>query len=347
MAALPPDNLSPTELPLPPWSTAGDGNLRRIGIELEMSGLTLDQLATVTADLLGLEVRQTSRYERTLTGDTAGDWLVELDFHMLKEMGRQARRQDDVLDDMRQTAEDLLHRVAETVVPLELVSPPLPMNRLAEVDVLIRSLRNAGATGSSDHLVHAFGMQFNPEIPNAEAKTLTAYLKAFLCLYDWLLRQADIDVTRRLTNYIDPFPLDYVRRVVDPDYNPDLETLMIDYLQANPTRNRALDWLPLFLHLDADCVARYTLDPLIKPRPALHYRLPSCEIHRTGWGLAQDWRHWLQVEHLAADSERLNACCTDYSEFLRRSGVQRWLSELDHSGWIQALEARWLDPSLQ
>jgi hypothetical protein len=36
---------------------------------------------------------------------------------------------------------------------------------------------------------------------------------------------------------------------------PDLDTLIDDYLEYNPTRNRALDFLPLFLHLDEDARA--------------------------------------------------------------------------------------------
>lgn len=334
-------------LPLPVRSQTKQGNLRRIGVELEMSGLTLGRLAEVVADSLQLEIVVSSRYERTLQGDPAGDWLVELDFNLLKEMGRQSRQRDDMLDDMRQTAEEMLHRVAETVVPLELVSPPLPMDRLCDVETLITALRDAGARGSSDHLVNAFGMQFNPEIPDARPATLTAYMQAFLCLYDWLLRQADIDMTRRLTTYVDPFPPDYVRQVVDPAYAPDLETLMADYLQANPTRNRALDWLPLFAHLDSDLVGRFTRDPLIKPRPALHYRLPSCEIHRADWQLSKDWRQWLQVEQLAAEPDRLAACCAEYSAYLGRSGMQRWLSVWEQTSWLSTLEGKWLDPSLR
>lgn len=323
--------------PLPPWPHNAQGDCRRIGIEIEMSGLSLDRLAEVTAQQLGLRSEIKSRYERLLTGDPAGDWLVELDFNLLKEMGRVDRRTDDVFDDVRHTAESLLHWVAETVVPLELVSPPLSMNRLSEVETLISALRNAGATGSSDHVVNAFGMQFNPEVPASDAATLTAYMKAFLCLYEWLLKRADINVTRRITTYIDPFPAEYVSVVLAPDYAPDLPTFIDDYLSANPTRNRALDWLPLFAYVDPDRVKAVTRDPLIKPRPTLHYRLPNCEIHRPDWGLSRDWHDWLEVERLAADPERLKACSEAYGRYLRQSSVHRWLT-----GWEQVVEEQWL-----
>lgn len=324
-------------LALPPWTTNADGEPRRIGIEIEMGGLELDRLASITADHFGLSVEASGRYERQLQGDPAGEWLVELDFNLLKEMGRETRSADVLLDDLRNTAEQMLGRAAEYVVPMELVSPPLPMTRLGEVEDLVQKLRAAGALGSSDNFIYAFGMQFNPEVPDTKATTLTAYMQAFMCLYDWLVKRAEINMTRRLTTYVDPFPLSYVRRVVSPTYQPSLDELIDDYLTDNPTRNRALDWLPLFAHLDPERVARFTQDPLIKPRPTLHYRLPNCEIHRPDWGLSRDWHDWLAVERLAADPERLRACCKAFSVYLGQSSVQRWLDD-----WAIEVEDVWL-----
>jgi hypothetical protein len=322
---------TPHALPLPPWRSNPEGQPRRIGVELEMTGPTLDELARVAADQLGCEVTETSRYERTLRGDTAGDWVVELDFHLLKQLGQTER------DGLMRSAEDALHVVAQTLVPIEIVSPPLPMQRLSEVEALIARLREAGAKGTGDHPLNAFGMQFNPEIPRADAATLTAYVRAFLCLYDWLFARAEINLTRRLTSYVDPFPLHYVRLVTAPDYAPDLPGLIDDYLRHNPTRNRALDLLPLFAHLDPVRVAAVTDDPLIKPRPAFHYRLPDCEIDRPGWGIAAAWNDWLQVERLAADPERLTGCCADYHDFITRPALQRWLGD-----WADEVAGRWL-----
>jgi hypothetical protein len=325
-------------LPLPPWRMNAQGEPRRIGVELEMSGLTLDMLARVTSDFLGTQVANNGRYERTLRGDPAGDWIVELDFHLLKTMGHERRDPEALADGLLQSAEDVLAWVAESLVPVELVSPPLPMERLPEVEALIVKLREAGAKGTSDHPVYAFGMQFNPEIPSADAVTLTAYLRAFLCLYDWLLQRSNIDITRRLTSYIDPFPVEYVRLVTGPDYAPELAELIDDYLFYNPTRNRALDLLPLFAHLDAPRVAAVTDDPLIKPRPTFHYRLPNCEIDRPGWGLYKAWSDWLQVERLAADPRRLAGCCADFHDFIARHALERWLGD-----WVEELEGQWLD----
>jgi hypothetical protein len=145
-------------------------------------------------------------------------------------------------------------------------------------------------------LRNAFGLQLNPEVPDTDAGTLRRYLQAFLCLADRLQARPRVD----------------------------------------PTRNRALDLLPLFLHLDPGRVRAAVDNPRAKPRPALHYRLPNCEVDHSGWGLGPAWRGWLQVEHLAADPVRLGAA---YARFLDRplgglfgnwaEEIEPWLAQID------------------
>ena len=323
-------------LATPPWLHNPEGNTRRVGVEIEMNGLTLDQVATLVADCLGLKVNAVGRYERVIRGDEAGDWIVELDFKLLKDMGREVRVPGYWEDELADTAEQTLAWLAEELVPVELISPPLPLPRLGEVETLIARLRAAGARGTSDALINAFGMQFNPEIPSRDSHTLVAVLKAFHCLYPWLSQRANINLTRQLTGYVSPFPMDYVRRVIARDYWPDQAQLIDDYLAHNPTRNRALDLLPLFTWLDAARVRRTTDDPLIKPRPTFHYRRPDSEIHLPNWGLHSAWNDWVAVERLAADRERLQGCCSAYQHYLD-DPLERLIGD-----WIYELERQWL-----
>ncbi|PLX66553.1 MAG: alpha-L-fucosidase [Azoarcus sp.] len=313
-----------------------DGTPRSVGVELEMNGFTLDALAGIVAESIGARIGSRGRYERVLIGDAAGEWVIELDFALLKQLGREHHDEETLAGGIGKSTEEVLSWLATPLVPLEVVSPPLPMARLGEVEGLIAHLHKAGARGTSDSLVNAFGMQLNVEIPGADADSIAAYLKAFLCLYDWLFARADIDVSRRVTSYVDPFPVDYVTRVLAPGYRPDRATLIEDYLDANPTRNRALDLLPLFLELDAPRVRRATDDPRIKPRPAFHYRLPDCEIGRPGWGLHCAWNDWIEVERLAADPERLSACGARYLEIVRNP-IKRLIDD-----WADEVERKWL-----
>ncbi len=307
-----------SSLPMPPRLHTRSGALRRIGVELEMQGLPIELMSALVAAQVGGTVEEISRYEHRVHGDAAGDWTVELDFAWLRGRGRQWRDERSALGPLDEAAEELLAAGSQAVVPMEVVSPPLPMTRLHEVEALIARLREAGARGTHDGLAFAFGLHLNPELPDTEAVTITRYLKAFMCLFDWLKAQARLDLLRRLMVYIDPFPAEYVRRVIDPGYRPDLPRLMDDYLQDNPTRNRALDLLPLFAHLDERRVRAAVDDPRIKPRPALHYRLPNCQIDEPGWGVRQAWCGWLQVERLAEEPTRLDDLCVRYLEFLDR-----------------------------
>lgn len=331
--------MAPVPLPMPPRAYTDDGALRRVGVELEMQGLDLDALAALVAEHVEGQVEVHGRYEQRITGDAAGDWQVEVDFAYLKDLGRQERGGEGVLAQIDEVAEDLLAAGSATLVPTEVVSPPLPMDRLDGLERLIARLRDAGARGTRDGLAFAFGVHLNPELPDTDAGTVTRYLKAFLCLFDWLRKRARVDLLRRLTPYIDPFPASYVRKVIEPSYQPDVAALIDDYLTDNPTRNRALDMLPLFAHLDEQRVRGVVDDPRIKPRPTLHYRLPNCEINEPGWGLRQIWCDWLQVEHLAWDPERLEEVSRRYLEFLDRplgrltedwaDLVEPWLIDLD------------------
>jgi hypothetical protein len=325
-----------TRLHLPPLQQTASGATRRVGVELEMSGLDGEEISAVVADKLKGRVERISDYEHQVHGDAAGPWCVELDFRFLKEWGRRPANESP-LRALDEAAEGLLRAGAERLVPWEVASPPLPLGRLHEVQALVERLRDAGARGTTAGVTYAFGLQLNPEMPSTEASVIARYLKAFLCLFDWLEDRAHVDLARRLTPYVDPFPLGYVRRVVDTGYWPEVPRLIDDYLVANPTRNRALDMLPLFAHLDADRVRRAVPDPRIRPRPALHYRLPNCEIDRPDWGIQIAWDDWLQVERLAAEPGRLDALCTAFCDFLDRPigrlleewapQVQPWLTD--------------------
>ncbi len=321
---------------MPPKTRRADGGPRRVGVEIELSGLDIDQTARLVAETIAGAVTSPSRYERSVTGDPAGDWQVELDFTLLKDLGRRERDPGEIMDAAEGLAEDLLRMIAERVVPVEVVSPPLPLERLGVVNELIARLRDAGARGTGEELAYAFGLQLNPELPETDADTVRQYLQAFLCVEDWLRERAEVDLTRRMTLFAEPFPKGYVRQVVAADYSPNLDRLIDDYLEANPTRNRALDLLPLFLYLDAERVRAVVEDARVKPRPTLHYRLPNSEIDDPSWDLGAAWGDWLVVERLAADPVRLDDLCRAYTAFLAQP-IERLVGD-----WAAETEV-WLD----
>ena len=115
-------------------------------------------------------------------------------------------------------------------------------------------------------------------MPSIEPDSLRRHLQAYLVLSPWLRASIDVDATRRLLPFVRPFPEAYVRKVLAADYRPDLHGLVADYLAANPTRFRELDLLPLFAYLVPEQYYATPADPLVKPRPAFHYRLPDSRV---------------------------------------------------------------------
>ncbi len=311
--------------------------MRRVGVEIELAGPGVESVTEAVREVVGGDAERISRYEIVLHGDPAGPWRIELDFAYLKERGRgqaEVRRSPSLLGE---ASEAVLRAGAETFVPVEVVSPPLPIPDLTKVQRLLPGLRRRGALGTRASLAYAFGMQLNPEVPRRDAATIVSYIRAFLCLQDWLLREIRVDLTRRLTRFSAPFPLEYVERVLDPGYAPGPAELIDDYLESSPTRNRALDLLTLFAELDEPRVRRVVSDALVKARPTFHYRLPNSEIDDPAWGIHIAWNRWLQVEHLAADGERLAAAAASYLEFLANP-LNRWFGS-----WAEGVEP-WLTP---
>lgn len=302
--------------PMPLHTKTHKKKERRLGVEIEFSGLDIAQIATIVKGHFGGNIDQVSDYESFVRESELGDFGVELDFAYLKKLGREKDPNLDV-DNLDTLTEGLLALLAKRLVPCEIVSPPLLMSEVWRMDSLIMSLRDEGAKGTKHAIAYAFGLQFNPEMPNLKAETILAYLRAFLTMFDWLKARSKVDLIRRVTPYIDPFEKDYIQLVMAEDYAPDINQLIDDYLKHNPTRNRALDMLPLFAHIDEERVRAVVKDDRVKARPTLHYRLPNCQIDEPEWGLIKPWRDWLQIDTLASDPKRLDAACKSFRKYLK------------------------------
>lgn len=301
---------------MPPVTRTEHGAMRRLGVEFEFSGLSLPKLCELVPERVGGRTHVISDYEAEVTGTPWGKWVIELDFAFLKALGRENNEPNvEPRNSLEELSESLLAAVARQVVPFEIVSPPIPMDELAVIDQLVADLRRAGARGTRHSPLYAFGVHLNVELADTTATTLLAYLQAWALLFDWLRERCHPDLSRRISPYIEPYPLDYARLILHPDYAPDSTQLIDDYLAHNPTRNRALDMLPVFAHLDEARVRAVVDDHRIKARPALHYRLPNCQIDEPDWRWRDLWRDWLQLEHLAGDADRRARMATDFLSF--------------------------------
>ncbi len=300
--------------PCPPRTRSG--KIRSVGVEVELGELDVPATLEIVASTLGGTVRLEGATEGCVVGTPLGEFKIELDSLPLRERRYLAPFQQlGVSEDSRtaQLIEDSVLRVAKELVPVEVVTPPVPWDRLVELDPLWLALRQHGAADTKSSVLHAFGLHLNPELPDQEVSTIVRTLRAYFLLEDWLAARIGVDLARKVAPYIHPFPEEYRRLVVDPRYAPDLTRFVDDYVTANPTRNRPLDLLPLIREVcSRDLCEQVDAWAKVKARPAFHYRLPNCEISKPGWTPAADWNRWVSVERLAANDALLEELGTAY-----------------------------------
>ncbi|MDT0682525.1 amidoligase family protein [Roseicyclus sp. F158] len=282
-------------LPLP-YPMTDRGTVRKVGVEIELSGLNEVRVARILRDICGGTIDRTGAYELRLRDSTLGTIKVYLD----------TAYRDRVTSEIA----DVGMSMARAVVPVELVFPPLPASSLATLDDIREALRRAGASGSRNGLFLGFGVHFNPEWRAPELAAILPVLRAFAFLEDYLRDTDQIDPARRVLPFVDPYP----RRLVDAlaaDPPGSIEALIDLYLSLTPTRNRALDMLPAFKELMPEKV-RGGMGGGISARPTFHYRLPDCRIDEEGWTLAYEWNRWVLVENVASHPTLLGTLAEDW-----------------------------------
>ncbi len=331
--------LTENDMILPQIQHKKDGSERRVGLEFEFAKLGPEAAAEAVREVFGGEIKRKNSFVFTVEETEVGKFTVEMDAAMLKEKRYEEYLQFIGIDvsDEAQRLEQMLLGLASDLVPCEVVTPPLPFSVLTEAEALRRRLHELHARGTRASFTYAFGLHFNVEPPDTSLKTLLAYLRSFLLLEDWI-RERGVDLTRVISPYIDRFPASYLKYVLDEKYWPsDVRSFADDYMKYNPTRNRALDMLPMFAELVPEELEEHPVEhDLIQGRPAFHYRLPDCRLDDSGWSVEFEWESWLEVERVANDPELLTAMTRDWFESRRIS--ERVLGD----SWPDRV-AKWLD----
>lgn len=314
---------------IPPTTQKEDGSTRRVGFELEFSGISLEDASrAVEQSLHGKRTHETSAAHK-IEAPGIGEFTVEIDWSFLKRKAEDVAKGEPGADWV-----EPLSRAAPLLVPIEVVCPPVDIDRLTCLTPMITALRDSGAIGTEESLIAAYGVHINPESPALDAPTLYRYLKAFALLQWWLVDAHDVDPMRRLTPYIDPYPEAYMKAVLAEE-SPSRDSLFEDYLKHNATRNRALDLLPLLAEIDEPRLRKTIDDDRVNARPTFHYRLPNCHIEREDWALADSWNTWCVIEQLAEDEDGLTTLARDFLE------ADRPVVGMNRSAWVQTVD-EWL-----
>ena len=70
---------------------------------------------------------------------------------------------------------------------------------ISKLKPFIAKLREKGALGTRHALHYAFGVHMNPELPVLDSSTIVSYLRAYFCMFDWIVEKEKIDLARKLT----------------------------------------------------------------------------------------------------------------------------------------------------
>lgn len=314
---------------VPPVTIKDDGSERLAGFELEFSGLSLEQTVEAIQSSLGGTLVDETIAEKVVHVESLGDFTIELDWAFLKKKAEQDKEKNENNEWL-----EPLSKAASAVVPVEVVCPPVPVTQIESLNPLVVALRDAGAVGTEESLLAAYGVHINTEIPKLDEKTLYSYLCAYSLLQCWLVEAHDVDISRKISPYIGLYPEGYVKDLL-LNSGCSIEELCINYLEHNATRNRALDMLPIFARVDEDRIKKEVGDDKVNARPAFHYRLPNCDIEQTEWSLHKPWNNWCLIEELAHREEELDKLG---EAFL---AADKPLIGVIRSNWVEYLD-QWL-----
>lgn len=326
----------------PPKIQNQDGRERSVGFEFEFTGVEMQDAAIMVSRLYGGDIEQISGYEFKVNDSEFGDFSLELDASLflnkkyekvLKTVGLDVDKLKN-----KDKLEDTLREMASTVVPFEIITPPISLSKLARLNDLVKELRVWKAKGTGSSVFYAFGLHLNPEVPELTAESLTRHLKAYVMLDAWIRKDADINISRKLTPYINEYEMDYIRHILREDYQPDLDTLIKDYFEFGNSRNRPLDLLPVFMFMDKERTSGFLEEELTSSRPTFHYRLPNCSIEDMNWSLGEEWNRWLLVEKLADDEKVLNQYARAFLSMDEKAvfGIKKkWIKLMDR--WVKGV----------
>jgi len=276
-----------TTFPALPHCHNASGETRRVGVEIEFSGLEIDETAKRIAALLGGTPERVSDKVITLEDTAIGAIDITLDTALdLPAAGG---------------AGDSLRELAKRVVPVEIVTEPLEPAQLPRLDDLCADLRARGARGSRDGVFYGFGVHLNVEIPGRSDPMTGHIVQAYACLEGVLRAGMALDPTRRLLPFVNPWPENLVRDLLSL-HDPTLDTLAATYAAQTHSRNHGLDLLPIFKWADAAAFERRFAGVKSGARPAFHFRLPESRIDEPDWDLGGPWAQWHLVEAVAYDA---------------------------------------------
>jgi len=285
-----------------PRETNRNGELRRVGIEVELAGVTEGRIAEIAADSVGGRVVENSPFSFVVEGSALGDIEIVLDTRYRKEAQNKLVRAG--------------LKLSRGLVPAEIITAPILPSQIGQLDALLDALAASGATGTEGAMLHGFGTHLNVQLAGETVDDILPVLRAYALAEAALRDETEIDRARAVLPFVTPYSDKLLDRLADPDCPGwSLERMMDVYLEEAPSRNHALDLLPIIRHLDEPrLLAAMDEAQAVSGRPAFHFRLPDSRVGEDDWSVAREWNRWVGVETLAADAAKVEALARAWRE---------------------------------
>jgi hypothetical protein len=287
------------EVKSPPVKKTAKGDLRKVGVEIEFGGLGARQAAITVQNALSGNIKELNSNKYTVTETIIGNIEIIVDSRYL-----QPSSQD------KNWIKELKEKFGEKLaglVPIEIITEPIPYTKLSVIDNLVSKLRERDAKGTSASPFFAYGMHLNVEAISLQIKDIIPIVRAWGLWGPYIARQNGIDLSRKVLPYIDQYPASYIDILAKKHYSPSWPDFMACYAEHNPTRNRDLDMIPLMRSIDSEMVEALLPKDHSKKRPAFHWRMPDTRLGDPDWKPSKNWNDWIEIEELAADSTKLEA----------------------------------------
>src|SRR6476661_9022249 len=121
-----------TALLLPPILTTADGRMRTVGIEIEFVGPSAEAAARALMSRVGGLLCEDDPHAYTVRGSRIGDFCVALDSRLVH-----PPKGDHPLGSVLPQLAAWFGSAASALIPCELVTAPIPIDRLGEIDPLV------------------------------------------------------------------------------------------------------------------------------------------------------------------------------------------------------------------
>lgn len=275
--------------------------MAKVGFEIEYNNVSIQKTAEIIKDLFGSKIKEHHKNRIDVVDTKLGDFSVELDAEIIQKL---ADKKGELPDDLLNIINDNAEEFVGILVPREIVCPPVPEGNIADIDKLRKELYENGAKGTESSVFYAYGLHINHELKDITAENILSYLRAYIELKEEFDRSSPIDFSRKLTGFVADFNNSYKKKVMDGEYDPDMDQLIDDYIEYNPSRNRALDLMPLFKFIDKNKIEKLVGDERIKARPTFHFRLPDCRIGESNWSIFTEWEKWQKIERTAKNKRK-------------------------------------------